>query len=83
MALVPPADRRLRKRFYGILGKARTARPHQRQKLLALARSLMEPADGRPVAALPEPATVVAASPLAPDGRPRPSSRTKKGLSDE
>lgn len=40
--LVPPRDKAKRRRYYGLLGRARNAPPHQRQKLLQLARGLME-----------------------------------------
>jgi hypothetical protein len=43
---VPPRDPARRRRYYGLLGAARKAPPHQKQKLLALARSLLEPAPG-------------------------------------
>jgi hypothetical protein len=38
---VPPRDKALRSRYFGLLGRARKAPPHQRQHLLQLARGLM------------------------------------------
>jgi hypothetical protein len=43
--LVPPRDPAKRRRYYGLMGKAKTAPPHQRAHLLQLARGLMTWAD--------------------------------------
>lgn len=39
--LVPPRDPAAKRRYYGLMGKAKTAPPHQRAHLLQLARGLM------------------------------------------
>lgn len=64
--LVPPKDPARRRRYYGLLGKARKAESGpQRQHLLQLARGLMDRADGE---RLDPP-------PPAQGGRPRPRRR--------
>lgn len=40
--LVPPRDKAQRSRYYGLMGAAKKAPPHQRAKLLQLARGLMQ-----------------------------------------
>lgn len=39
--LVPPREKTARSRYYGLIGKAKDAPPHQKQALLQLARGLM------------------------------------------
>jgi hypothetical protein len=51
---VPPRDPKRRRRYFALLAKARTAPPHQRAKLLAVARGLLERAEGQPLRGSPQ-----------------------------